>query len=363
MPVRKKSAAKAGKPGEFFSKQLKGEEALKFATAKRLYTLAREVFGIQPWKFMGDAEIFLLEDPISRETCYCVVMGALGEVFAIHAYIGPESYRFLSKLVAGEEVSAEEFYARNTGVQVEFVRAEELTPPDRELINAFGHPKGKGVASPKFRAFRAGFYPWYLTENEGVTLAACMDALVRLYEMMLSNPALTVWDEDGFYPFLRRVSDAKSKSRYEVEQRMVEPAPAAPVCCPTLDEARLRRIREKDYPVRGALEAGCFYSKMVVGKKDERKSCVRVGLVTDAGSGYLFRPELGYPEHGPGDILARAILNAIEEMSFLPNEIRVPDEELKSVLSPLAERMGIAVSVAQSLPMLQEAHRTMREKF
>jgi hypothetical protein len=128
-----------------------------------------------------------------------------------------------------------------------------------------------------------------------------------------------------------------------------------------LDEARLRRIMENDYPLRVALQAGCFYSNMVVGKKDERKSCVRVGLVTDAGSGFLFRPELGCPKHGAGDIVGRAILKAVEDMSFLPNAIRVADEDLKMALSPMGERMGIAVRVGKWLPMLQEAQRAMLE--
>ena len=74
-------------PCEFFKKQLAGDAPLSFPTAKRLFEKATDLIAIRPWQFLEDQDLILLENPLSAETCYCSVMGALGQVFALHAYL------------------------------------------------------------------------------------------------------------------------------------------------------------------------------------------------------------------------------------------------------------------------------------
>jgi hypothetical protein len=371
MPVRKgrpRTTSKAGtsqkstggpKPAEFFAQQLKGEPPLKFATAERLYGLAAEVFAIKPWEFLGDGELFLVKDPVSGQMCYCSVMGALGEVFSLFAYVGEESYSFLRALVSGKNVFPSDFYRLTRGVQVEFVPSSELTSPDRELLKAFAHPAGRGMAAPQFRALRPGNRPWYPTDAEGMTVAACMEALLALCDSLLANHSLNYWREEDFYPLLTPRTTTEHRTEYALEMKkvsepqMAEPGPAA------LDEGRLKRILEKDYPLRGALEADCFDSGTVEGGKEERKACIYVSLVTDAASGFLFQPELGTLADGMGNLLARAIMNAIEQLKFLPQEIRVPNKERRAELAMLEQRMGIPVRVVKSIPSLREAQTAL----
>ena len=364
MPARKSTSAKigtAGKPDAFFTRQLKGEQPLSYSTAERLYGLATELFAVRPWEILGDAELFLLEDPVSGQTCYCSVMGALGEVFELFVYVGPESYRFLNTLLKGEKVEPEDFFRSTTGVSAEFVSTSELTAPDRELLRAFKHPTGRGMAAPQFRGVRPGYGPWYPTDAEGETLAACMDALLALCDRLEADESLYYWDKDeeGYYPFLTPVARRKRGTEYAIELKKVD-VPPAPVPEPALlDEVRLRRITEKDYPMRGTLEADCFDSGATLGEKDERKASVYVGLVADAGSGLVFPPQAGTVADGTGNLAARAILTAIEQLQFLPNEIRVKNLELKAALAPLEQRLGIPIREAKSIPALQEARTAL----
>ena len=141
-------------PCEFFKKQLAGDAPLSFPTAKRLFEKATDLIAIRPWQFLEDQDLILLENPLSAETCYCSVMGALGQVFALHAYLGGESYLYFRKMAAGEPISVGEFYGSLRGVYVEFVGLSQLTPPDRELARVFGHPLKRGLKTPIFRAMR-----------------------------------------------------------------------------------------------------------------------------------------------------------------------------------------------------------------
>src|SRR2546429_4925795 len=79
-------------PREFFKKQLAGEVPVSFPTAKRLFEKAAELMAIRPWQFLEDQDLILLKSPLSDETCYCSVMGALGQVFSLHAYVRSEEH-------------------------------------------------------------------------------------------------------------------------------------------------------------------------------------------------------------------------------------------------------------------------------
>ena len=109
----------------------------------------------------------------------------------------------------------------------------------------------------------------------------------------------------------------------------------------------------------GVFEADHFYGGGMIGKNDQRKACVRMGLVADGNSGMVFPPELGMPERATSDIMATVVLNAVETAQCLPREIRVDQHQLKTLLEPLAAELGITVRTVKHLPALQEVKREL----
>src|SRR5215471_3411068 len=85
------------RPEHFFQKELIGEHPPSSATMQTLYDLARDLFARRPWNLIAEDELVLLEEAASRELCFCSVMGALGQVRALHVYLGPEGYHFFKK--------------------------------------------------------------------------------------------------------------------------------------------------------------------------------------------------------------------------------------------------------------------------
>ena len=344
-------------PCEFFKKQLAGDAPLSFPTAKRLFEKATDLIAIRPWQFLEDQDLILLENPLSAETCYCSVMGALGQVFALHAYLGGESYLYFRKMAAGEPISVGEFYGSLRGVYVEFVGLSQLTPPDRELARVFGHPLKRGLKTPIFRAMRPGYHPWYVTENEGVILAECLEAVIALCERIRGRAAPDYWNEPDVYPFL--VPSERGQAGYDIEMRKIT-VPLATAPAPArLDQSRIEQIRRRNYPVRGAFEAEHFYGGGTIGKRDERKAVVRLALVADADSGLVFPPELGMPERATSDMVATAVLSAIETARFLPREVHVTQLQLEAYLESLARELGFAVRTVKRLPAAEEAKKSL----
>jgi len=340
-------------PRCFFEKQLEREEPLSFATAERLCGSAAELLALRPWEFLGDQDLILIEDPQSQHICYCSVMGALGEVFSLHVYVGAEGYRLFRTMAAGKPMTPGEFFASQRGVSVEFVKSSELTPPDREVLRAFNYQTKRGGMAPMFRALRPRYHPWYATEQEGKLLARSMQAVIAFCRSKPVGDSSSYWDGADVYPLF--VPTAESQNDYKIKMVSAPEPPIAPPQVPEVDETLLAKVRERNYAVAGALEVDHFFGAGMVGRKDERKECLRMGLATDALSGFVFQPEVGSAQDSTGEILLRVVLNAILGGRFVPQEIRVRHREFEVLLEGLACRLGSSVRVAKRLPALDQA--------
>jgi len=343
------------KPARFFEKELLGEEPPSFATMQALYNLARELFERHPWDLLTEDELVLVEGADSRELCFCSVMGVLGHVRALHVYIGPEGYRLFQRLHSGEKMTAGEFFAAQRSVYVEFVRLGKLTAGDRGLLKVVGHLLKRGTLAPIFRSIRPGHHPWYVTEGEAWMLAECQRALIAICDIRKAKPALDFWEEESVYPMLSRRAEEGNEAKYEIH--LVD-APSFPLPIPnfaTLDEARIHRIRDSRYPFQGVLEVDHFYGAGMIGEKNQRSACLRMGLAIDAQSGFAYPPEVSSPGPSTGDVLMRVILRAIESACALPLEVHVSSVEFKLLLEPLAQALGFSVKAMKSLPALDFA--------
>src|SRR5579864_7399271 len=165
-------------PERFFQKQLAGEEAPSFQTMQALFQQAAATHTVRPWDQLEEDQLILFQDPASKDLCFCSVMGAMGEASAVQIYIGVQSYFWFMKIHAGEVASMGDFLANQHSVFVHYVWPSEMTPPDRELAKAMGHPLARGTAAPTFRTIRPGYHPWYVTESDARILARGLQAVL-----------------------------------------------------------------------------------------------------------------------------------------------------------------------------------------
>jgi hypothetical protein len=335
----------------FFEDQLKGEEALTLRTAKRLFDLANETCFRKPWRIMGDTDLVLVKDPESQEMCYCSVMGALSQVFAVHAYRGMESYRLFKRLASGAPLTAGEFFGTQRSVTMEFLPCAMLLGPDRGLARVFGYRLQRGTIAPQFRAGRPGYQPWYPTEAEGKLLALCVESVLAFSEDLEVKPKAGYWNEEDVYPevFWRE------NGYFQVENTLVRVTPPPLPELPKLDEVRLAKLSKGDYPVRGIVEVDDFYSAASVGAKNERKACVRMVMAADAETRFLYMVHAFEPTCSVGEVLMEGVLQTVEKGRFVPAEVRVNDERKRLLLSLLRKRLGFELRAVSELPSLEFA--------
>jgi hypothetical protein len=319
---------------------------------QQLYALASDLFSLRPWQSLDDSQLTVVRDPASGELYYCSIMGALGQVYAMQAYVGEEGLRSFRKMQTGEFAEPAEFFTITRCVYVEFVPRKELEPQDRELLAALGHPKGRGHASPIFRAMRPGFHPWFVAADEARMLAECIRAVIAVCAAA-GQGTEKLWDRAGTYPLVTRVEEEPPRYRIDFVEPVLPPEPPVAPACP--DEESLRPLRNRDHAFRGVMELDYIFSGPSVGKKNERKSCTSIALAADAGSGMLYAPEVTDSSVTCGDALARVFLHAIQASRTLPVEVRVRSQKLKDSLDPLMKSLGVKLRVASRLPAVEKA--------
>jgi hypothetical protein len=350
---KKRTATTPVPPQRCFVKELAGETPPSFPAMERLYGLASDLYGLRPWLLLDEDNLIVVRDSVSGELCYCSVMGALGEVLSIHAYIGAEGLRQFRKMEAEEIADPGEFFASTHCVYVEFVPRAELRRQDRELLATLGHPQGRGLASPIFRTIRPGFLPWFVTEDEARTLAECIRAVIVVCAAVASQESVKFWERTDTYPMVARMEGPEPRYNVEMFQSILPPEP--PVVPVRLAEATLLLLRAQDYAVRGVMELDHVHSGAAIGKKGERSACAAIAMAVDAESGMVLAPEVADSSVAAGDTLAKVFLKAIQGSRTLPTEVRVRSQRLKDCLAPLMESFGVAVRVASRLPASDEA--------
>ena len=348
-------------PECFFQSELKGEEPPRFATMQMLCGLAAELFACRPWTLLADEELVLVERASAEEMCFCSIMGALGQVFSLHVYLGPDGYRLFKRLQSGEPITLGEFLSIGRCLSVEFVLLRELTPPDRALLKAMGHPLKPRTRAPIFRSIRPGYHPWYVTEGEARVLAECERAMIAFWDVFLRNPDVDYWEKEDVYPLLVPRTENGKDGEYQLHS-VHAPLPPLPMPePPALDDAHIQRVRDAGFPSEGILEVDHFYGAGMIGKKNERKACFRVALAIDAETAFAFPPVVVSAETSTGDALTGLVFQAIEAGRVLPREMRVRSRELKALLEPLAHALGISMKVLDSLPALDFAKSRLLE--
>ena len=357
--MSKKRAAFRHVPTDlWFVEELAGETPPSFAAMQRLYRLASDLFALLPWQVLDESQLIVIRDSGSNELCYCSVMGALGEVYSMHAYIGAEGFRTFRKLEA-EAIDPGEFFATTRSVYVEFVPRAELQPPDRKLLAALHHPKDCGYASPIFRAIRPGFHPWFVSADEARMLAECIAAVTVVCTAVASQKNLNFWKEAETYPMVKWVEKIEPGFQVNLVKSPVPPEPPIPPL--HVDEECLRRLLDKDYPIRGKMELDYIFGGIPIGKKNERKSCASIALAVDADTGMILATEVIDARVPCGEALSRVFLKAIQSSRALPTEVPVRSPKLKESLDQIMRSFGVKLHVARRLPAADQARAHLLE--
>ena len=321
---------------------------------KELYEAAARFRSIESWNWLYDSSTFGVQDPVTKTVAYCSVMGALGELHGLVAYLGAEGLLVLEKTA----LDGVDYNDINLGKDVRCLMAtfesrRHLDKPDLKVIRQLGLSFRGKHNWPKFRSYEPGFFPWYLNEREAIFLTAILQQAVDVCLRAKDDPDLVLM-ADG-RPYLVRVAKLEDGDIVWKDQKMLpEPPPEPDVDTSThIDELQLAKIRNLARTTDDVWDADVFYTPACI--QEDPKSRPRYPLMSlwvDHKTGLILGSEMA--EHSDyKQAFVDQLINIVEQTKVRPRQIRVKRESAYRLYQKVASGLDITIRQVQSLGRIE----------
>lgn len=321
-------------------------------TWRKLYPAAEKLRKLAPWNYLFDDALFAVREPVTGQTYYCSVLGALGEVFALCAYRGAEGYESWERMHFGDENDdyyGDVFISQDL-LMVEFVNRRELGKPDIQTIkNLALKIKGKN-AHPCFRSMIPGCPPWHINENEAQALIPILHCASLFAVECEKNPEKVGENRGGLRTYLPGVDIAEDSPVPTIFEKPETKAKKAAPKIVEVDPFTLKALKDAKPGMGLVWEVDAFFNLgMPVGDRD-RPYWPRMVVVADHASGFLFNLEMVGPEADTCEAIARILFETIKKHGHKPSELHIRDADFAKALAPIAGKLDISVKVKKRLP-------------
>jgi hypothetical protein len=325
---------------------------------RRLYEAGARLKEIAPWDWMGEANIFGVQDPETGQLNFVSVMGALGEHYAIALYMCQEGiYGFLALEQAGPDMTPEDVL-NVPQLQASFEDRDILQARDRAVIKQLGLKFRGRNAWPLFRSYRPGLVPWFLEAAEVRFLTHALEQTADVALRFRDN--WTILPTQG-KDYLVRVAQ-KDKGSLIWEDRLMPVPPPEPASIQvSMNIEALNALKSRP---RGGftLEMDLFMLPSAIHDAGDRPYYPYTLLTTDKHSGMILGHDLLQPLPTLLDMYGQIPLHVVEQLARLgnrPKEIRVRSSLLHQLLTTLKDELGFKLKTANHLHMLDSAREEL----
>ncbi|MBU9673919.1 SEC-C domain-containing protein [Planococcus sp. CP5-4] len=322
---------------------------------QRLIQEMAELRKLDPWNWLHDDQVFVLESPTSKEVLFVSVLGAAGEEFGLAVYIGEEGYESLLATMNGT-VPAEELIFSQRSLLASFSDRDELDEEDLEIVKASGMSFRGKKQWPLFRSMVPGYYPWSIDEEEVRLLIDVIAQTKIVLEKVRGGMDIPVSrDYRSFYK-LRMDQDGQWRDEKFIVERPMDSI-AGRVTKLMVPETQVAKLKKKK-TVNLAIEYGQFFiDRPVQAKPGERPYFPLITAAIEVKSGLVLHQHIdGQKEKA--QMVQQGLLKFIEASGALPKTLLV-SEETARLIRPLTERLAIQVNVKKHLPELEQLKQVM----
>lgn len=354
--------------------------------AKKLVTMADEIYRLAPWDWTDEKLVFAIEDPETGWPVAVSIPGEQDEVLGVSFYVGVLGIDFLVRL-------RNDFYGDDAGRDammrlhsygLEFDEPRYIEAEDKALLEMAGYNISEtGGTCPVFRCAAPGELPWLCEAEDGRNLLrilrTCLDALQAasaapeilrfdyldlpqaeddsvfkvLDEEITTDKVVDFLHENAMeldfavgsslheqkienFPIWRPKSEGGGFVRESFEIRDVSPPR---MLFPDLTRRALERLM--DEPGRGAWEIGRRLG-VPVGQMGSRYHHTEILAIREVTTGRILAAEVGKVAERPR-LLGRMLKRSIFEEDTLPAKLRSDDEELLVLLDGFGQEFGIII--------------------
>lgn len=142
------------------------EEAWGDAAWSETLATAKKFLEEKPWEALSEQDIFVIQDPRSKQYLFCRLVGGVGDKFGLEIYLGMDGFFALLEMMAGEEMIWDGLQ-HEEALFVSFVDRNELKDADYTLIKQHDTAFRGKKSWPTFISYEPGYFPWMMNVEEG----------------------------------------------------------------------------------------------------------------------------------------------------------------------------------------------------
>ncbi len=321
------------------------------ATWNRLYELADRIKALAPWLWLGEEELFGVQEAGAKNVWLGSFMGGPEQPsYACIFCRGWEARHDLRALRAHGPAENAAALLEIPHLQVVFTGRALVSHNEKLLLRALGRRCRGSHDWTVFRAFQPGYLPWLPTPADAQALVTILHQMLGVALRVESGPELLQSHPDQI---LVRVPPAASGGAW------------ADVWCPVPDEAEEIAIRVRSAGLTALQQAPLTDAVMevdltltpsclqpVVG---ERPQLLYVLALVDAATGRAEHVELMQALEGMRAMWQQVPERLVEvwsQQGSCPREVHVRSERMMNLLRPLTEKIPFRLVRCAELPRL-----------
>ncbi|WP_198038618.1 plasmid pRiA4b ORF-3 family protein [Planococcus lenghuensis] len=326
---------------------------------QQLLTEMVELRELEPWKWLYDDEIFVVEDPVHGTPLFVSVLGAGGEEFGLAVYIGEEGYESLLNTMS-QSMPTEELVFGQRSILASFSDRDELEKDDLQLLKDLGRSFRGKKKWPMFRSFVPGYYPWTIDAEEARLLVEVIGQTKAVLKGVMGGLEILV-DPHSRAFFGRRMNESGEwqAGRFVIDEPAdPEEGTAAELIVPETDIARLKKLKAS------ALQAefGLFHVNYPVqDEPDERPYFPLIIVGMDHASGLTVYQDIT-GRKAKAEAAQQGLRDFIEQQGGIPESLWVT-AETERLVRPLVEELKLRVVMKKTLPELERLKKAMAGRF
>ena len=322
-----------------------------------LYAAANAFKSAACWQWMENGDIFVVQDPLSRQNFFCAIMGNAGMEFGLVAYRGYGGFKLLHRLLTVEDESeadalSEDIMFLQDSLSCSFDDREALEKKDLEVIRRLGLKyRGRGEW-PCFRDHTPGMVPWFLTGSQCVTLTHILEqALVVAMECKKAgnNDILFGPQDELMLRFARKTPDGlKWAARFMEDTEEREESMEIELT----DRVLTQKLKKLTVQKRKSWELDRFCLPSPIHDR-ARPFFPQMVAIADHETGKALNAEM-VESDAPIQLMADQLIDVLLNSGVKPRRILVKQDKLAILLGNFCEQIGIELRLIKVLPRISE---------
>lgn len=317
-----------------------------------LYAAANEFKAMECWEWIHEDEIFGVRNPETDELAFVSIMGEIGQVLALNAYLGTVGLdSFFDILNNRDPDEDEQIYLNLNCLTASFEDRQDLDATDLATIKQLGLKFRGKKQWPQFRSHRPGYLPWPVNAEECRFLKLIIEQAMNVADRCRDSNQLLIPRNDKI--LIRTLRGKGEKAKWiDTYSKVDKPAPTYSSFYID-NELVLRKMIKQFNKSNVTWEADTFFVlNPIREKKGARPYLPTMFLVVENDSGMVIDYEL---ISDTSDLALRCferVVELINRLEFIPKKIVVRKAEFYYCLLEICQHLDIELKLVEKLQVL-----------